>query len=142
MEKITYKSIDDLKTEIQKRVINADLNFTMIMWMINGAGIFGFAFNIFILAVLIVITIFTEAYNYYREAIIMAYGIFVALSVLEINIMRFIRKSILSNFIDIKYDIAWQCFTEYKGYDEMSSERRLHLFEETIVSAAGLVKSE
>lgn len=142
MEKITYKSIDDLKTEIQKRAINADLNFTMVMWMINGAGIFGFAFNIFVLAVLIVITIFTEAYNYYREAIIMAYGIFIALSVLEINIMRFIRKRLLSNFIDIKYDIAWQCFTEYEDYENINGTERTKFFEDVVIGSAGLIKEK
>lgn len=142
MDTKKYETITELKTEIQKRSIHADITYISVVWIYNMAATFIKAMNLFIIILLTVFMIFSYNFEYPKPFIIMGYAIILALSVFEIGIGNFIKNEILDDFKSVKYDIAWQCFTEYKEYDEMSSERRLHLFEETIVSAAGLVKSE
>ena len=98
--------------------------------------------KIFVIMLLTIFMIFSDSFKYSKQFIIMGYAIILALSIFEIGIGRFIKNKILDDFKSIKYDMAWQCFTEYEGYDEMSNERRLKLFENSIVSAAGLIKLE
>ena len=142
MDTIKYETITELRTEIQKRSVHADITYMSVVWVYNAAATFIKAMNLFVIMLLTIFMIFSDSFKYSKQFIIMGYAIILALSIFEIGIGRFIKNKILDDFKSIKYDMAWQCFTEYEGYDEMSNERRLKLFENSIVSAAGLVKSE
>ena len=130
-----FETCEDVGIEIERRTCVLDSAIINMLCFYNAVSFFMIMMNILILIIISGFAFLTNVFDGYK---MLVYALYISIVMWEYLSSSIIRIHLDKRILEMKFDLAWNIFTQYKYFDDFGPDDGAKYFEENLLKYAGI----